>query len=235
MEQIHFTDASATQQIQTLFKASRLLPFFGSGFTKGSTAKRGRVPDGAELTTLITKVASEKTETDPVERAQILGITALKSAFGLIEMPEYITKKQAQTLLSNIFSEVNLTERSKIDLLKLDWPHIFSFNVDDAIERIAKEFRVLPPNRKTSREFIASHKCLFKIHGDISEFAAHEDSSLIFTWRDYINSVENNRAILSFLTEEAENSALLFIGCSLDAETDLIHITKQTPFSNLNP
>ena len=98
MEQIHFTDASATQQIQTLFKASRLLPFFGSGFTKGSTAKRGRVPDGAELTTLITKVASEKTETDPVERAQILGITALKSAFGLIEMPEYITKKQAQTL-----------------------------------------------------------------------------------------------------------------------------------------
>lgn len=231
MEQIHFTEPSATHQIQTLFKASRLIPFFGSGFTKGTKAKRGRVPDASELTKLITDVAAERLGINSTERFEIAAISSLKSAFGLLDMPEYITKKQAQSLLSNLFSEVDLADRAKIDLLKIDWPHIFTFNVDDAIERTSRNFRLLPPNRKTSREFIASHKCLFKIHGDISEFSAHEDSSLIFTWRDYVHSVENNKAILSFLSEEAQNSALLFIGCSLDAELDLIHITKQTAFS----
>lgn len=231
MEQIHFTDPSATRQIQTLFKASRLLPCFGSGFTKGAKARRGRVPDAAELTSLITKIACDKLAPGSTEKAEISEIKSLKMAFGLLEMPDYITKKEAQALLSNIFSEVELADRSKSNLLKIDWPHIFTFNIDDAIERVSKGFYVLPPNRKTSREFISSRKCLFKVHGDIAEFAAHEDSNLIFTWRDYAHSIENNKAMLSFLAEEAQNSALLFIGCSLDAEMDLIHLTRQAPFS----
>lgn len=189
------------------------------------------MPDAAELTKLITNVAGEKFPEGSAERNQISAISSLKSAFGLLNMPEYITPKQAQTLLSNIFSDVDVSDRAKIDLLRIDWPHIFTFNVDDAIERTTRQYRTLPPNRKTSREFIASHKCLFKIHGDISEFTAHDDSSLVFTWREYTNSVDSNKAILSFLKEEAQDSALLFIGCSLDAELDLIHLTKQTPFS----
>lgn len=230
MQQIHFEDSRAMQEIQVLFKSSRLIPFFGSGFTKGAKAKRGRVPDANDLTDLIKSAICAKESINAEDRAQIEKIGSLKTAFGLLEMPEYIPKKEAQSLLSNIFSEVDLSNRMKIRLLQLDWPHIFTFNIDDAIERATREFRILPPNRRTSREFIASHKCLFKIHGDISDFSAHEDSSLIFTWRDYGHSIESNKAILNFLAEEAQNSAFLFIGCSLDAELDLIHLTKNTSF-----
>lgn len=228
MEQIHFANPEAKHRIQTLFKSSRLLPFFGSGFTKDARAKRGRVPDAPGLTALITKLAADN---KPGDASKFATITTLKRAFGLLEMDEYIPKKQAQQLLSSIFSEVDILDKIKIDLLRLDWPHVFSFNIDDAIERVAPHYRLLQPNRKTSREFISSHRCLFKIHGDITQYCAEDDANLIFTWRDYAHSIQSNSAMLSFLEEEAKDSALLFIGCSLDAEMDLMHLTKNTPFS----
>lgn len=228
MNELHFTDPAAQQLLQTLFKASRLIPFFGSGFTLGAQAQRGRVPNAKQLISHIVEAATSKPDLTQTEKNEITGISDLKTAFGLLD--EYLTKKQAQSLLSSIFSQVHLSDSSKIELLRIDWPHIFTFNIDDAIENTTHSYQTIRPNRPTSREFIAAHKCLFKIHGDISEYAAHDDSNLIFTWREYGHSIDNNKAVLSYLSEEAKNSAFLFIGCSLDAEMDLIHLTKKTPF-----
>ncbi|MFS1162242.1 hypothetical protein ACLKQF_06615 [Aeromonas salmonicida] len=53
MNEIYYQNENARHEIQTLFKSSRLIPFFGSGFTKGMQAKRGRVPDAKGLTEVI--------------------------------------------------------------------------------------------------------------------------------------------------------------------------------------
>ncbi|MDG0857636.1 AVAST type 5 anti-phage protein Avs5 [Roseateles puraquae] len=231
IDEIHFTDPRATQEIQTLFKGSRLIPFFGSGFTRNEKASKGRVPDATELTKEITKIASSKPGISEEQRQQILAIKALKSAFSLLSTPDYISTKQAQTLLGNIFYKVEIASHDKRAILHLDWPHIFTFNIDDAIERTTNKYEKLRPNKVTSREYISANQCLFKIHGDIKDFVATEDTNLIFTWRDYAHSIASNKALLGFLSDQAKTSAFLFVGCSLDAELDLIHLTRDTPFS----
>lgn len=230
MNEIYYLDKNAKHEIQTLFKSSRLIPFFGSGFTKGMQAKRGRVPDAKGLTEVIKSLA--KTKFDSVDRQnEIDSIKNLKTAFGLLDFIDEISRKEKQSLLSSVFSNVKVNDKSKSNLLNLDWPHIFTFNIDDAIENtINQRYKILPPNRKTSREYISSNKCLFKIHGDISEYISHDDASLIFTWREYVSSIKSNQPILNFMKDEANDSSFLFIGCSMDAELDLIHLSQEIPF-----
>lgn len=229
MDQTHYLDPRSSQELITLFKSSRLIPFFGSGFTKGEDSKKGKVPDANGLTRLITSTAAGMQGLAAEQVDQLKKISSLKTAFGLLGMDKYISQKSAQTLLVNTFSEVGLSSKNKRDLLSIDWPHIFTFNIDDAIERHSSGLKLLQPNKSTSREYIAAHRCLFKIHGDIAECASNDDINLIFTWRDYSRSIASNKAMLSFLSDESKNSAFLFIGCSLDAELDLINLSKETP------
>ena len=231
MQEIHFKDPIAATNIATLFKGSRLIPFLGAGFTKGFRAKKGKVPDANSLTTIITDVASEKAGLSSDDIKQIKDISDLKTAFELIADPHYVSANQAQALLGNLFSKVDIADDAKRAFLKLDWPHIFSFNIDDAIENTTTRYRVLVPNREVSREFIGSNTCLLKIHGDIAEFIAYNDPNLVFTWRDYAHSIEKNKAMLTFLENQAKHSAFMFLGCSLDAEVDLLHLSHSTSFS----
>lgn len=231
MEQLHFTDPSAAEKIQTLYRASRLIPFLGSGFTKDAAAKKGRVPDAASLVKLITGTAAARPGLSPSDGAEIAAIRQLKNAFSLLRKPEHFTPKQASTLLENVFYKVRIADQGKQRLLKLDWPHIFTFNIDDGIENVVHGYKVLAPNKDVSREYIASNPCLFKIHGDIEEYLKYEDYNLIFTWRDYAHSIDSNEAMLGYLAEEARNSSFLFIGCSLDAEIDLLNLTSKISFA----
>ncbi|PBI88581.1 hypothetical protein BKP43_33620 [Variovorax boronicumulans] len=231
MEQIYFGENRAAEIIKSLFRASRLIPFIGSGFTKGLPAKKGRVLDANGLTSLITTTAASREGLSPDEVKQLKAVNRLKSAFSLLRDEKRFTQPQAMTLLENIFSKVNLSDDQKVNFLRLDWPHIFTFNVDDAIETKVHGLKVLSPNRDVSREYIASNKCLFKIHGDIHEYLKYKEYNLVFTWKDYTHSIEKNRAMLSYLSEQAKDSTFLFIGCSLDAEIDLLNLTHEVSFS----
>jgi len=86
------------------------------------------------------------------------------------------------------------------------------------------------PHREISVERASAAKCLFKIHGDISEYLIYEDTKLIFTWKEYAESISSNASTLSMLRDLAKNGSMLFIGCSLDAEVDLQNLAKDYAF-----
>lgn len=231
MDVKHYNDPAAAENVKALYKASRAIPFFGTGFTRDCNAKNGRVPDANKLAELITQTAAGKEGLDNARKTQILSIKDLKTAFEFLVTEKYISRTKRQALLGNLFSDVSLDSKNKRELLNLNWPHIFSFNIDDAIERATGRYSPILPNRPVNREFINSHNCLFKIHGDIREYTTYGDPNVIFTWRQYAASLRTNTAMLSFL-EQAQHFAFLFIGCSLDAEFDLLHVDAKEQFKN---
>ena len=122
--------------------------------------------------------------------------------------------------------------RSKF--LQIDWPYIYSLNIDDLIENSSRYKTVILPNRKFYSEICNDEKCVFKLHGDISEIIKYKDSFKVFTSKEYVESVLANRSILSKLQSDYASVNLLFFGCSLKDEMDLLSIDKLDLISNHN-
>jgi hypothetical protein len=231
MDVKHYSDPAAASNLKALFKASRAIPFFGTGLTRDCKSKNGKVPDADTLAELITRTAALKAGLDGATISDIRSIKDLKTAFEFLTTERFISAGQREALLGNLFSRVEIGNAMKRSLLNLEWPHILSFNIDDAIELVAPKYHVILPNRPVTREFINANNCLFKIHGDINEYIKYRDPNVVFTWRQYAQSLRTNTAMLSFL-EQSHHIAFLFIGCSLDGEFDLLHIDAKRQFVN---
>jgi len=230
LEVIDNTDPRAIELVQSYYRRSELIPFIGSGFTKDCVSFKSKVPDAKALVSGIKKLALTKSDVTEERKLQINNISSLKSCFGLIARPDFIPPKTSRNYFEAVFSKVKLPA-PKASLLNLDWPHIFTFNVDDAIETHRLDLTKVLPYRQISVERASAAKCLFKIHGDISEYLIYEDTKLIFTWKDYAESISSNASTLSMLRDFAKNGSMLFIGCSLDAEVDLQNLAKDYTFS----
>lgn len=227
---IHYKSAEAAERIQLLYKRSELTPFLGAGFTKDCKSYRGTVPDAARLMQGIKDICIQNSPDDTTKK-QISDISKLKVAFSMLKRPSLFPVTSATRYFESLFSRVKLTQEKK-DLIDLDWPNIFSFNVDDAIEEYTSKFFKVLPNKPISYESILAKKCLFKIHGDITEYCTHPDTKLIFTWHEYTESIHTNKAMLTYLGNLAKNGSLLFIGCSLDEEIDLQLLSHTYSFAN---
>lgn len=217
-----FRDAELKDEIKRLYSASCLIPFLGAGFTVNCKSSRGKVPNGKELSNIIKRTVFDK-KSSGITSNDISSLTTLKDSFSLLNQ-DFLTKEEKKNLLSSLFQDVKLNDKSKNDFLRLDWPHIFTFNIDDAIESHTASYKKIVPNRKVSREFFSANKCIVKIHGDITEFSALDDSSLVFTWKEYTQSLKKNLSILEFVKDRSLNCSFLFIGCSLDSELDIMHL-----------
>lgn len=224
MKIYHFRDEKIKEEIKRYFSSSNLIPFIGTGFTLGCKSKRGTVPDGNRLDKSIKEIIAAK-KINGITKDEIFEIKPLKNTFNLLT-EEYISITETKSFLSSSFSDVKIPDKNKRKFLHLNWPHIITFNIDDAIENHTSGYKTIVPNRPTSREYLSSNKCILKLHGDIAEFLAYDDASLIFTWRQYASSISENRSLLNFIGDISKSSAFLFIGCSLDSELDIIHLGK---------
>lgn len=229
IEVIHFKESIAGQTVKNLHQKNLLIPFFGAGFTKGYTSKKGIVPDAKTMISSIKEIALTNTETKD-EHDDIKSIDDLKTAYQILLDDKYIPELKRRIFLENSFSNVKL-DLEKKEILSKKWNRIYTFNIDDGIENLNLGFKVICPFRQVSVEFAEGNKCLMKIHGDITEYIKYNDTSIVFSWLEYAKSIEDNKAMANILESDAKNRSLLFIGCSLDKEIDLMLVATKHKFT----
>src|SRR5699024_10371543 len=114
---------------------------------------------------------------------------------------------------------------------KINWPYLYTINFDDGIERCSKYKAILP--YKKFRTPKTSKKLLYKLHGDASFEAKYIDSpdeeNIIFSNSQYLKSISSDRNIyiLNYLKADLSGKVILFIGCSLNDESDLKYVCTQ--------
>lgn len=137
---------------------------------------------------------------------------------------ENIETNKIYSYLRSCFTEVQLADSQK-KFLSLQWPHIYTLNIDDAIENNLSEIEVILPfkNINTFYNNIMDERThLFKLHGDAKEYIKHNHKCVLST-TSYLQSFQENRELLSRIGSDIKSNCVFFLGCSLDDELDLLY------------
>lgn len=210
------------EHVESTFKFSlknkKLIPIIGAGFTKGENARNGTVPCATELQDIM---ISEICSTNKDITRSDFEHAHLKFSEIATEYFKFVSKEKQKELLLKRFNQVNLNNEKK-RFLEVNWPYIYTLNIDDAIERNSR-YTPISTYRKISNSFRDSEPCVYKMHGDVLEEIKYEDESpnIIFSSEQYIKSLQENASILNTFQSDYLSNNMIFIGCSLQDEIDL--------------
>lgn len=202
-----------------------LIPVIGSGFTRGCDAYKGKVPSGKDYSEyMIGKIAAHlsltKMEIDSLKTESFSSISdTYHRAIPISVQKEYLKFN---------FSKVKLQEEKR-KFLESFWPYIYTLNIDDGIESNSCYKHIVYSNRPVEKGIFDDFSCVIKLHGDVAEMLTYEDSkSEVFTQKQYADSLKNNVSLLGKLRHDSIYQNLIFIGCSLDDEIDLLAYSSES-------
>lgn len=213
-------DDGSVRELSILIGNNNLIPVIGSGFTCGCHAKCGQVPSGAEMKKFVMDELS-KYEDANEDYTQY----DLKTLVTIFDSSKGIPPFEKRDYLSKNFTEVTIS-RARDYFLNIPWPCIYTINIDDAIERSTKR-KVILPMRNFTDQYIEDFSIVFKLHGDVHNCLAYgEHGNIILSYTQYIDSLSNNRKMLTKFKSDLADNNLIFIGCSLIGEHDLFFTAK---------
>lgn len=212
------SDFSIRALISNLILENKVTPVLGSGFTRNCKSKDGRVPSGDDMSDYLRQFAANAYKKDIAEYKNTT----------FTELCSYYNKRSTTIERFNYFSK-NFTEvelsQDKIDFLSLLPQYMYTLNIDDGIEHNCNEYKIILPRRNIFEEYIKQYSTVFKVHGDVHHYLNNiEEEELIFNKRQYIDSIKSNAKMLSKLKDDFSNSNLLYVGCSLSDEPDLMSV-----------
>lgn len=197
-----------------------LIPIIGSGFTRGCNSFKGKVPSGDDyrrymIGKILEAQPSLSAEKERLEKESFSNISSMYH--------KVVPNDAQEEYLRNNFTRVSIEDKKK-DFLSLPWSYIYTLNIDDGIEKNSDYCRVIYANRQVNDHIFDSEKCVIKLHGDVYDMLSYADShSEVFTQEQYIASLKKNDSLLSKLKHDSIFQNLLFLGCSLDDEIDLLY------------
>lgn len=227
MNILNFEDAK--EDLINYLKSKSLIPVIGSGFSMNELALNGTVPSGDSFKK---HMLGELKKCVKINEQDLLKIE--KQSFSEIctfyEDDDLIPKKNRLEFYKNNFSNVKLCEKKK-QFLKIQWPYIYTLNIDDAIEKNSEYQHIIISNRETYDDAF-ENKCVIKLHGDVNDLITYSNSNcLVFTKTQYALSIKSNYSLLTRMENDFKNQNIVYIGCSLNDEIDLLAIST-IPFSN---
>jgi SIR2-like domain len=222
----HHDDDHALQMLAIAFASKNLVPVIGSGFTVGCpTGGNRNVPSGKDF-------RDEMLATIFLQKQ--LGIQAQeklkKKTFSEVAdyyfNPEWVAEDTVRLKLKDAFQGVQLPGWKKDFLTNIEWPYLYTLNVDDAIEKHSSYIATLPYDGNLSVR-AKEQPTVFKLHGDIEYEIRHDNSRLVFRKSDYLQALTTNKKMLEFLKLDLLNKNVVYIGCSLSDELDISFIIAQ--------
>lgn len=207
------------QSVIELFSRQALIPIVGAGISYGSPAFRGAVPSGGDMKShMLSRLIGHKKFT--VEEKHKFKNYSFQKLATLYFSKSIITHEESSQYLRENFFDAKI-EDYRQKFFKINWPYIYSLNIDDAIENSTPYTEVILPCRKVKEDAFNKHKCLIKLHGDIREILKYHDAHKVFAGKEYAISMKENAFLLAKLSNDYQNLNIIYVGCSLEEETDL--------------
>lgn len=214
-----FNHEKSVETVVDLLKKESLIPIWGSGFTCGAYAIRGKVPDAKEATSLMLAIiqkhiAKDYDSDDFFEVADVF--------------MNRVSAEIRDDFFRNYFTDVKL-DIIETNFLKLPWPHAYTINVDDGIEK-SSDFMVVLPYQDNYKRPRKDTKLLYKLHGDANyELKYDKINNIIFCRQQYLRAIneESNKSFLNNYKNDYKEFNLLYIGCGLNNEVDIQYIYNQ--------
>lgn len=220
-------DKGTRDMISQLINDQKLFPVFGSGFTAGCIAKSGVVPSGKDMITYMVEFLSKRYN-KPADSFRGRNFSDLCTLYS-----KKSTTDEKFDYFSSNFTEV-IIEEEKRHFLSLFTQYVYTLNIDDGIEHNCSQFNVLLPNTEIFDKYIEKYTTVFKLHGDVSFYLKNiENESIIFNKKEYIESIKKNGKMLAKLKEDFADKNIIYIGCSLDDEPDLLSIVAEAAKNRL--
>ncbi len=206
-----------------------LIPVIGSGFTRGCNAFRGNVPSGKDYKKyMVEKVTSCLS----LQQADIDSLTSDSFSNVSDTYHQVVPISEQKEYLRLNFTKVKLEDNKK-RLLEPFWPYVYTLNIDDGIEANSCYQQVIYANRPVETGIFDETLCVIKLHGDVAEILTYKDAgSEVFTQRQYVTSLKSNHSLLEKLRHDSIYQNLIFIGCSLDDEIDLLSCSSENGINN---
>lgn len=213
--------ADIKEDLIVFFKNRSLIPIVGSGISCRVPTNKGSIPSGADYKQhMVQELLSNPQFTDE-ERTE-LEHEKFSTLCDYYEDDENVSAEHRFLYLKENFYHAHFADDDvRKSFFTIDWPYIYSLNIDDAIECSTKYETLVLPNRDFRNELFNEEPCLIKLHGDIKDIVTYKQSDKIFTSTEYALSLTKNAPLLNKLKNDYGYQNILFVGCSLDDEVDL--------------
>lgn len=221
-------DSETQSFLRGIIRQDSCVPFLGAGFTRGERARGNRVPGGEEWMELMrdqikSSSGIEKPSDEELDSFEFQELSDIYFRENIVPVD------RIKKTVDGCFTKVDIADEAKKRFLSIDWPYIYTLNIDDGIERAIDGVKVLP-YKPFSR--LPDRRYVYKLHGDAEDVltaVSHADLRVVFGTADYIKSLRKNEYFLSTLTNDFCEKNIIFIGCSLSDELDISFALANVP------
>lgn len=215
---------------KNLLEKQSLVPVVGAGFSSGTpTDNGGHVQSAAELRDMLLQYIRQYSQYDANEIFDIDRQQLAELASSFWDIFDRIPDDKIEEFYSYIscnFKNISFFKEYQKAFLSIRWPCVFTLNYDTLIENFGNCYYPVIPFDKINRFHARDKIKLFKIHGDANRYLSTGDSKYFILSRDqYIRSMmsDQNRDMLDELLTAFSSKSILFFGCGLSEELDLLY------------
>ena len=218
---------------KNLIAKRSLVPIIGAGFSYDTpTDNNGAIPSSSDLHDELFRLTEKysgysKEELDDIKKYSLSDIS--KVFWRIHDRIPHDALKQFDHYIQKNFTCVSFQKEYQKALLDVHWPQVFSLNYDTLIEDYNDRYYPIIPYSRINKQYYEEKLRLYKLHGDAIKFLKSGESRYLILSKDqYVESLlnEENEDMLNELRNAFSSKSILFFGCGLTDELDLLYASQ---------